>query len=1147
MEPGTAGAGKAGAALSGPCAMLDDVHTTSVSPVFIGRAQELATLEDALARATAGEPQVLLVGGEAGVGKTRLIDEFLASAVAAGAVAAVGGCVEIGVDGLPFAPVSTVLRSLRRKLGTELDGAAAGQEGELARLLPELGETSRASRDGDGRARLFELTVRLLERLAAERVLVVAIEDLHWADRSTRELLGYLFRSLLSARLLVVATYRSDDIHRRHPLRPFLAEVDRMREVRRIELSRFTRGEVHAQLTGINGAEPERELVDRIFKRSDGNAFFVEEIARSLNEGCATGLSESLRDLLLVRVEALPEEAQGVVRILAEGGSSVEYELLRAVARLGEDELIDALRAAVGANILRPTADDSGYRFRHSLVREAVRDDLLPGERSRLNRRFAEALEAEPALVRADERAARLASYWYHAHDPAKALPAVLQASVAARRRYAHAEQLRLLERAMELWEDAPEEIRRAQRPMDYAEVYPARGCEDQALRHLDLLAEVVVAAHMSGQRERALAVSKRALRTLNRGGDDPLRAAWFWTQQGKLMEGLARGDGWEELSRAQELVRGLPPSPVHAEVMAQVAGWTMTHRPGAEGLAAAERAVELARLVGAESTELNARLTLGYFTGDSGDVERGLAEMRKVCERALDLDDISVLGRCYVNLASVLEGVGRSAEAVETAEEGARALDRVGLVDSRAWVYGNLAESLFSLGRWAEAEAAALKTRRLALGTKPRGTAANRLVQLALGRGEWDTAERELTAAREHYGARNTEPQYTLQITGHAIELAAARGRILEVRDLLDQAVEAGFPPGMQRYAWRLLYAAAAAESAARGLPTAEPGRGEALARLQAAVKRVPQPVPVWRAHAAMVQAELARAEGRDRPDLWAEATAAFAALDRPYPLARARHRWAEALLTPTPSPSNRGAPAPGTPAPGASGQGASGVGTPGPGASGQRAFGVGASGQGASGEGPSRPGASGVGASGPGASGQGASGVGASGRGVLGRGTPVQADREHAAELLAQAYAVADRLGARPLREEIELLARRARLPLTSAVTRAALDASPGRTPALPPGPGFPAPAAEAAGPADPAEELGLTPRERDVLRLVADGRSNRQIAEELFISPKTASVHVSNILAKLGVSGRTEAAAVAHRLRLVDGLADGAAAAR
>ncbi|WP_254886153.1 helix-turn-helix transcriptional regulator [Streptomyces sp. NA02950] len=1051
-------AGKVSARTSDSCAILDDVHTTSVSPVFVGRTEELSLLDDALARATTGEPQVLLIGGEAGVGKTRLVDEFLAAAVATGAVAATGGCVEIGADGLPFAPVSTVLRSLRRKLGPELDGAAAGQEGELARLLPELGEPARESHDGDGRARLFELTVRLLERLASTRTLVVAIEDLHWADRSTRELLAYLFRSLLSARLLVVATYRSDDIHRRHPLRPFLAEVDRMREVQRIELARFNHGEVRDQITGINGREPERQLVDRIFKRSDGNAFFVEEIARSLNEGCSRGLSESLRDLLLVRVEALPEESQAVVRILAEGGSAVEYPLLRSVARFDEDDLIDALRSAVGANIVQPTADESGYRFRHALVREAVVDDLLPGERSRLNRQLAEALEAEPSLVRPDERAARLASYWYHAHDPAKALPAVLRAAAEARRRYAHAEQLRLLERAMELWEDTPKEIRETQRPLGYAEAYPPYGSEDEALRHLDLLAEVVVAAHMSGQPERALAVSKKALRKLAKGDADPLRAAWFWTQQSKLLESMARGDGWEELSRAQELVRGLPPSPVHAEVMAHMAGWTMTHRPGPHGLAVAERAVELARMVGAESTGLHARLTLGYFTGDSGDTERGLTEMREVCARAVDLGDISVLGRCYVNLASALEGVGRSAEAVAASEEGDRVLDRFGLVDSRAWVYGNLAESWFSLGRVCAAEKAARKALRLALGTKPRGTASNRLAQLALMRGDWDAAERELTAAREHFGSHNYEPQYTIQTMGFAMELASGRGRILEVRALLDQALEAGFPPGMQRYAWPLLNIAASAETATRGLPTAEPGRAATLARIAAAAKGLAQSVPMWRAYAAMLQAELGRAKGHSRPDQWAEATDAFAALDRPYPLARARHRWAEALLD-------------------------------------------------------------------------------------AGRGPADTRGREQAAELLAQAHAVAERLGARPLREEIELLARRARLPLAPAATRAALAAPATGTRALPMAatPAHP-PAPE---PADPAAELGLTPRERDVLRLVAAGHSNRQIAEELFISPKTASVHVSNILAKLGVSGRGEAAALAHRLRVVDGLADGAVA--
>ncbi|WP_307826765.1 helix-turn-helix transcriptional regulator [Streptomyces pactum] len=1037
------------------------MQNTSVSPVFVGRDDELTTLDQALARAGAGETQILLVGGEAGVGKTRLIEEFLHRAEAAGAVTAVGACVEIGADGLPFAPVAAVLRALRRRFGDDLRGAAAGQEGELARLLPELGETARESYDEGARARLFGLTTGLLERLAADHTLVVAVEDLHWADRSTRELLGYLFRSLHSARLLLVATYRSDDIHRRHPLRPFLAEAERARTVGRMELARFSRGEVHAQIAGINGAEPDPGLVDKVFQRTEGNAFFVEEIARSIREGCATGLSESLRDLLLVRVEALPEDAQRVVRILAEGGSVVEHGLLLAVSRLGEDDLIEALRTAVGANILRPSEDDNGYRFRHALVREAVKDDLLPGERSRLNRRYAEALEADPGLVPADMRAARLASYWYHAHDPAKALPAVLSAAVEARRRYAHAERLRLLERAMELWEDVPREVREAQRPFDAAEVYPACGCPDEALRHLDLLAEVVVAAKLSGRRERALAIIKRALRKLE-SGDDPLRTAWFWAQRSRIVVGLGRGDGWEELRRAQELVRDLPPSAVHAEVLSLVAVWGALHRPEPNSLAAAERAVEVARQVGAEATELNARITRGWLTVDAGDPETGLADMRQVCARAVELGDITVLGRCFVNLVSVLEGLGRSAEAVRAADEGIAVLGRFGLPDSQAWVYANQAESLFTLGRWDEAAEAAGQARRHAGARRAQGLAASRLAQLALGRGDLATAERELALAAERYGTHDPQQQHTLPLVRVALVLAAARGRPAEARAALDEALDAGFTPGAHRYAWPLLLAAATVEADARGLPAADATREETLRRIAGRAAELDRPAPVWQAHALMLDAELLRARGRDDTDAWAAAAAAVEPLDIPHLLALARLRWAEALLTHT---------------------------------------------------------------------------AGGSGR-------PTPPARDRAARLLFLACRTAERLGARPLAEEIGLLARRARLPLepepgTGAVDGAGASGAPG-------GPGTSgAGSARPAAGDDPARALGLTPRERDVLRLVAVGRSNRQIAEELFISPKTASVHVSNILAKLEVSGRGEAGALAHRLRLVDGLADSAPA--
>ncbi|MFC5216298.1 helix-turn-helix transcriptional regulator [Streptomyces coerulescens] len=1006
--------------------MLTPVESRSVSPVFVGRTAELETLNDALAQAAAGAPQALVIGGEAGVGKTRLVEEFATAAAREGAVVVLGGCVEIGADGLPFAPISTALRALRRELPEELTAAAAGQEEELARLLPELGETAQPRgtdrSDEEGMARLFELTARLLERVAAGRTVVVALEDLHWADASTRHLLAYLFRTLRTGRLIVLATYRSDDIHRRHPLRPLLAELDRLRTVRRIELGRFNRAEVGRQIAGILACEPDPAQVDEIFERSDGNAFFVEELAVATHEGSCTGLTDSLRDLLLVRVERLPESAQRVARIVAEGGSTVEYRLLAAVARLAEDDLIEALRAAVGANLLIAAPGDDGYRFRHSLVREAVGDDLLPGERSRLNRRYAEALEADPTLVPAGERVMRLASYWYHAHEPAKALPAVLDASVTARRRHAHSEQLRLLERAMELWDTAPEDIRATLRPVDYTEVYPPCGCDPATtpLRYLDLMAEAAVAGRRCGERERALKITKRALNLLEEESE-PLRAAWFWVQRSRLVQALTRGDGWHELGTAQELVRGLPPSEVHAEVLASAANWSMLRAPGPDAMSAAERAVEYARMVGAEDIELNARLSLGNLMVDAGDIDAGLAQMYEVKDEVLTRGLTTLVGRSHVNLPSVLEGIGRSQDAVGILREGLRLTQEWGLRDSEAWMWTNLAESLISLGHWDEAAEAAVNAQRTGQSAKPRGGAANRLAHLALARGDIAEATRRLAEARASYGTHDPMPQNNLPMAFLALGIAAAEGRLLDARAEADRVLDTGFPPGTQRYAWPLLLAAAVAESDARAqaLPTAQEGRADFLQRLFEAVRKLTTGAPLWLAYEKWTRAELDRADGRTATDTWSDVVTAFEALERPYDLAQVRHRLAEALL-------------------------------------------------------------------------------------ALGGDD----ERARATELLRLTRATATHLGARPLADAAAHLAQRARLTLTATA----------HVPA-----------------ADPADSLGLTTRERDVLRLVSAGRTNRQIAEELFISPKTASVHVSNILGKLGVSGRGEAAAVAHRLGL------------
>lgn len=1020
-------------ALSDRCAMLGPVKIESVSPVFVGRAEELDALCGALARVGAAldgpgpatsesaGPRTLLLGGEAGIGKTRLVEEFTAAANREGAVVAVGGCVEIGAEGLPFAPFSAALRSLRAQLPEVFDEAVEDRTGELARLLPELGEAEESGHHPDALARLFELTVTLLERIAARRPVVLVLEDLHWADASTRHLLAHLYRNLRAGRLLVLATYRSDDLHRRHPLRPLLAELDRLRTVQRLELHRLDHEQVGRQMAGILGTAPERAVLDEVFRRSEGNPFFVEELTVASCEGCRVGLSESLRDLLLVRVEALPEDAQTVARLVAEGGSTVEHPLLAAVSAMSEDTLIAALRAAVGANLLSPTPDGEGYRFRHSLVREAVSDDLLPGERSRINRRYAEAVESEPALVSADVRPARLASYWYYAQAPDKALPAVLDASVEARRRHAYAEQLRLLERAMELWDAAPNPRLDALSPM--AEAYPPCGCDPAttALELLDVLAEATEAGRLCGERERALALTKRALRLVDEAAD-PLRAAWFWVQRSRLVTNLARGDGWEELRTASELVKGLPPSEVHAEVLAHVAGWQMLHSPGPDSLTSAQRAVDYARMVGAQDTELSARTTLGCLLVDSGSVEAGLAELRAVKERSTTLGLAPHIGRVHVNLPSSLEAIGRSAEAVEVLREGTRLAHRYGLAGTAPYVWNNLAESLLSLGRLPEAEQALAEADRTSAGTASRGFTACLRAELALRRGDHPRVRREIAVADDHApgGGRDT-PQRELPLRTLAVTLAAREGRVLEGRALILAALEAGFATGVHRYAWPLLLAGVELEADARGLPAAEPGREAVLDRLERAARRLATPVALWQAHAQWVRTELRRARGADDAADWAETHAALLPLDRPHDLVRVRLRLAEAQLA--------------------------------------------------------------------------------------------EGNREAALALLRQAHGAATAMGATAAAEAAAQTARRARLSLTET-----------------------APAAQPpSGPVDPAAELGLTSRERDVLRLVAAGRSNRQIAETLFISPKTASVHVSHILAKLGVTGRGEAGALAHRLRL------------
>jgi predicted ATPase len=242
------------------------------SPTFVGRVEELQVLEAARRRTATTEPAIVLVGGEAGVGKTRLVAELIGGCATDETRVLAGGCVPVGDGALPYAPIVEALRTLVAKVGVEeVRGLIGPSWPELARLLPALGAPDRVGQpDQAAQLRLFELVLGLLGRLGDQVPLVLVVEDLHWADRSTRDLLAFLVRNLRRERMLLVITYRNDEPGQQL-LGPYLAELDRGGRVERIELSRLDRAQTVAQLVGILGAAPAAELADSVFARSEGN------------------------------------------------------------------------------------------------------------------------------------------------------------------------------------------------------------------------------------------------------------------------------------------------------------------------------------------------------------------------------------------------------------------------------------------------------------------------------------------------------------------------------------------------------------------------------------------------------------------------------------------------------------------------------------------------------------------------------------------------------------------------------------------------------------------------------------------------------------------------------------------------------------
>jgi AAA ATPase domain len=294
---------------------------------FVGRTAELRELELAADDARSGRPVLVLLGGDSGVGKTRLIAETERLLTAHGVLVLRGEAVEQDDGELPYAPLTGALRPLVRTRDPALEELGKGSRTQLAGLFPGLDDLGSFSdwHDPSSQVRLFEALVELLELLSERSPVALILEDMHWADRSTRTFVSFLARSLRQERITVVLTYRSDELHRRHPLRPLLSELDRLEHVRGVQLSPFTRVELAELLADILDADREEALVDRLYSRSEGNALYTEELLAAGLDGRGAP-PQSLRDAFMLRIERLSPEAQ------RGGGREQEAELAAAVA-----------------------------------------------------------------------------------------------------------------------------------------------------------------------------------------------------------------------------------------------------------------------------------------------------------------------------------------------------------------------------------------------------------------------------------------------------------------------------------------------------------------------------------------------------------------------------------------------------------------------------------------------------------------------------------------------------------------------------------------------------------------------------------------------------------------------------------------------
>jgi DNA-binding NarL/FixJ family response regulator len=975
---------------------------------LVGRTAEFGRLTRLLDQAAASEPVVALVSGDAGMGKTRLVDEVTMAAARQGFTVLSGRCAELG-DSVPYLPLADALRSAAIGQAPQALVDAIAARPVLGLLLPDRDTAEMAGGEVPGMAQqqLFGAVLGMLAELAATAPVLLVLEDMHWADRSTRDLLTFLSRVLHRERIAVIATYRTDDLHRGHPLRVVAAELARLPSVTAIEVGPLSDEAMAEHLTALSQPPPrsvpplEAATLETIIRRAEGNAYYAEELLAAST--CGSDLPARLADLLLARLQRLTPDGQRVVHAAAVAGRRVDDDIVRLACGLDEPEYEAAVREAVASQLLVPDGEQ-GYAFRHALLREAAYADLLPGERTRLHARLAELL-ADPVRLAVPGAAAELAHHSLASHDVAGAFSASVRAGQEAERLAAPAEAHQHYDQALGLWDRVtdPEKLAGMQRGW--------------------LAFESATNAAASGVINRAVMQLQRLLSYIS-AEDDPALCCRANERLAYYL--LEEGQGETAMAAARAGIDALPEDPPRWERARALATYAQTLLT-AEDLSPAQewalRARDSARAARAPWVEADALVTLGLLDERAGRPAAAIEVFTLAHRQARDAGVLGVRLRAAFQLARMhLEG-GDLAQASATAHEGLKRAEEAGLLLAP---YGLDLQYLHYLahyddGDWDHAQ-------HVADGFPVRVTTDREAVLSAMalfievGRGNATVGVRRTWLEQFWPAERFSEYLSRGLLAEHALWQGDPATALAEVAAGIKVQIErlGGYGPPLIRVAAIGLAAQAELATQARfaGDEAAEQAAVEgARALIETARRGAAYPRrPNWvlgvdgRAWLARAEAEWLRAQGDNDPAAWLAVLDTFGPAFV-YEAARSRWRLAEALLE-------------------------------------------------------------------------------------AGR-------RDEAQQEWRQAIEVAERLGARPLRKVLTDLGRRGRL------TR---DQEQGGRGAVSP-------------------LRGLTAREQEVLRLLAAGRSNREIAAELFIAPKTASVHVSNILAKLGAASRTEAAAIAH----------------